>query len=162
MLADDVDLWQLLRSLDDPDHLEFPAGFDHRQVRACFERLAQRLDTDFDCRCDVDRHVQDAGLHGRIDIPSSATAGRRRLVISVSNFGGLAVLSVDNPGIWTDAEAAELLHPDDARPIRAALVDLGYRLIPEEPLWRRYDGVWDPAVFAPANATWWTRYFDYL
>ncbi|GAA0346663.1 hypothetical protein GCM10010151_40390 [Actinoallomurus spadix] len=28
MPADDPQLWQLLRSLDDPDHLEFPAGYD--------------------------------------------------------------------------------------------------------------------------------------
>lgn len=160
MLADDTQLWQLLRSLDDPDHLEFPAGYDHRRTRASFERLAQRLDTDFNCRCDVDRHGQDACLHGRIDIPAHATVARRPLVISISNFGGLAVLSVDNPGVWTDSEAAELLYPDDARRTHAALADLGYRLIPEDPLWHRYDGVCNPAVFAPR--TWWIRYFDYL
>ena len=62
----------------------------------------------------ADRHVEDASLHGRIVIPVSATSTGRPLVISVSNFGELVVVSVDNPG-----------------------------------------------VFAPTQATWWTRYFDY-
>ncbi|MEU4237489.1 hypothetical protein [Actinoplanes sp. NPDC026619] len=91
MPADDAELWQLLRSLDDPGHLEFPANYDHRTARARFERLAQQLNASFGNRCDVDRQVQD---------------------------------------------------------------DLGYTLIPEEPLWRPYDG-------AGISSTWWNRYFDY-
>nr|AGS49731.1 hypothetical protein [uncultured bacterium esnapd14] len=162
MLTDDDQLWQLLRSLDDPHHLEFPANYHHRRERARFEQLAQRLDTDFGCQCDVDRHVQDASLHGRIDIPASATATGHPLVVLVSNFGGLAVLAVDNPGVWTDAEATELLHTTDRDRVSAALGALGYTLIPEEPLWQTYDGTWEPAVFSPSAGTWWNRYFDYL
>ena len=64
------------------------------------------------------------------------------------------MLSVENPGVWSDAEAADLLHPDDAHRIHAALADLGYTLIPEEPLWQPYDGVCDPEIFAPSDATW--------
>jgi hypothetical protein len=157
MSADETELWRLLRSLDDPDRLEFPAGYRHRDARARFERLAHRLDNDFACRCRVDRDVQDAGLHGRVEVPADFTATGSPLVVSVSNFGGLAVVSVDNPGVWTDAEAAELLHRDDARRVRATLEELGYTLIPEEPLWRAYDG-----VFGPGRATWWARYFAYL
>ncbi|MEV5711704.1 hypothetical protein [Actinoallomurus sp. NPDC052274] len=121
MLADDVELWQLLRSLDDSTRLDFPAGYDHQRARARFERLVQRLDSDFTCRCDLDRDVQDTALHGRIEIPAHATVTHRRLVVSISNFGGLAVLSLDDPGIWTDAEMAELLHPDDVRRSDGAL-----------------------------------------
>jgi hypothetical protein len=58
--------------------------------------------------------------------------------------------------------SANLLHPDDAHPITTALADLGYTLIPEEPLLRSYDGTWNPDVFRPSAATWWIRYFDYL
>jgi hypothetical protein len=25
-----------------------------------------------------------------------------------------------------------------------------------------YDGAADPDIFGPSNATWWTRFFDYL
>lgn len=162
MPVDDIQLWQLLRSLDDPDHLEFPPGYDHRRERARFEQLAKTLDAQFHCRAEVDRHVQDASLHGRITMPAAATATGRPLVVLISNFGGLAVLAVDNPGVRTDAEAAHLLDADDANRVHTALADLGYTLIPEEPLWRRYDGACDPAVFAPSDATWWIRYFDYL
>jgi len=160
MPRNDAQLWHLLHALDDPDHVEIPDGYDHRRTRDRFERLAQRLDTDFGCQCNVDRDVQDASLHGRIDIPASATATSRPLVVSVSNFGSLAVLSVDNPGVWTDTEA--LLYADDAHRVQAALSDLGYTLIPEELLWEPCDGVCDPGIFAPSEATWWIRYFDYV
>ncbi|AGL20105.1 hypothetical protein L083_6595 [Actinoplanes sp. N902-109] len=36
-------------------------------------------------------------------LPPSPPVGRWW---SISNFGGLAVLSADNPGVWTDAETA--------------------------------------------------------
>ncbi|GAB4051564.1 hypothetical protein [Catellatospora paridis] len=162
MLTDDAQLWQLLRSLDDPDLLEHPVGYDHRGERARFEQLAQRLDAAFGCRCEVDRHVEDASFHGRIDIPATATATGHPLVVVVSNFGGLAVLAVDNPGVWTDDEVADLLHTGDRDRVSAALGELGYTHIPEGPLWRRYDGTWDPDVFSPGENTWWVRYFDYL
>lgn len=156
----DGELWHLLHALDDPDNLEFPAGYDHRRTRSRFEQLAQRLNADFDCECRVDRDVQDASLHGRIDIPAPAGATGKPLVISVSNFGGLAVLSVDNPGAWSDAEAADLLRPDDAHRVHTALTDLRYILVPEEPLWTSYDGFCDAGIIVPA--TWWIRYFDYI
>jgi hypothetical protein len=162
MPIDAAQLSQLLHALDDPTGLEVPAGYDHRRVRGGFEQLARRLNADFKCECDVDRDVQDASLHGRIDVPAAATATGSPLILSVSNFGDLAVLSVDNPGVWTDAEAADLLQSRDVDRVRAALVDLGYTLVPEEPLWERYDGVWDPSVFGPSEATWWDRYFSYL
>jgi hypothetical protein len=156
VLSDHDELWQLLRSLDDPHGLEFPTGYDNQRERARFEQLAQRLGAAFGGTCDVDRHVQDASLHGRIEVPAAFTATGSRLVVSNSNFGGLAVLAVDNPGVWTDEEAAELLHLDDGSRIGDALADLGHVLIPEEPLWQPYDGAW------PDVRNWWDRYFDYL
>ncbi|GAA3775508.1 hypothetical protein GCM10022225_74330 [Plantactinospora mayteni] len=162
MVADDTLLWRLLRSLDDPDCLEVPANYQHRRARARFNQLAQRLDHDFGCQCEVDRKVEDASFHGRIEISATATGTLRRLVIVISNFGGLAVLAVDNPGVWTDQEAAQLLHPDDDTRIRRALEDLTYTLIPEEPLWQRYDGAWNKDNVSARVNTWWDRYFDYL
>ncbi|SCG35934.1 hypothetical protein GA0070609_0175 [Micromonospora echinaurantiaca] len=80
MPADQAQLWQLLHSLDDPKHLEFPANYDHRRARARFNQLVERLDRDFGCHCDVDREAQDASFHGHIDIPAAATATGERLV----------------------------------------------------------------------------------
>ena len=162
MLLGDPQLSQLLHALDDPDNLEVPANYDHRRARARFEQLVQRLNAGFDCQTQVDRDVQDASLHGRVDIPATATATGRALVVNISNFGNLAVLSVDNPGVWTDAEAADLLHPGDAERVHTTLADLGYTLIPEQPLREPYSGVWEPGTFGPSRATWWIRYFDYL
>lgn len=104
-------LWDLLRSLDDPEHLEFPAGYDHDETRNRFGELVDRLDTAFSCTCQAERHVEDASYHGRVDIPAAATATGSQLVIVVSNFGGLAVVAVDNPGAWTQEEFTELLGP---------------------------------------------------
>jgi hypothetical protein len=124
-------LWDLLKSLDDPEHLEFPAGYDHAEIRNRFDQPADRLGTTaFSCACQADRHVEDASYHGRIEIPALATATRSRLVIVVSNSGGLAVVAVDNPGVWIRQGFTELLHPDDAERIYTALDDLGYIVVP--------------------------------
>ncbi len=87
-------------------------------------------------------------------------------MVSISNFCDLAVLSVENPGVWDDAEAAELLHPDDARRVSSALANLGYTLIPEDPVRRPYDGVSRLAEYYAHQQldppSWWIRHFDYL
>jgi len=42
----------------------------------------------------------------------------------------------------------------------AQLLDLGYRVVPEHPIWTRYDGT--VAFLCEQAAPWWNRYFDYL
>ncbi|WP_398859195.1 hypothetical protein [Streptomyces chengmaiensis] len=51
MPLDDQPSWALLRELDDPDHLEFPRGYNHTASRARFNQLADRLNLRFDCIC---------------------------------------------------------------------------------------------------------------
>ena len=162
MHVDEYAVWQMLHGLDASESLEVPDGYDFGRERGRFDRLAVHLGTAFGGECRVDRDVQDASLRGRIDIPMSATATGHPLVVNISNFGGLAVLSVDNPGVWTDAETAALLHPADAHRVETALAGLGYTLIAEELLWQPYDGACDLAVFGRTETTWWNRYFDYL
>jgi hypothetical protein len=156
-------LWELLRALDDPEHLEFPPGYDHDKVRGQFDQLTDRLGAAFSYACPAG-HPQDASFHGYVEIPARATATGLRVVIVVSNFGGLAVVAVDYPGAWGQEEFTELLHPDDAERIYAALGSLGYTVVPEEPLWRPYDGSGPLRQFYPAEnpPTWWIRFFDYL
>lgn len=162
-VIDGEPMWALLRSLDDPDHLEFPADYDHDATRQLFEELVDRLDAAFACRTDADRHVEDASLHARVGIPSAATETGEALVVCVSNFGRLATVVVTNPGAYSLGEFEERLAPGDAARIYAALDSLGYQVVPEAPLWTDYDG---PSVLASLDArygaTWWTRFFDYL
>jgi len=165
-------LWDLLRSLDDPKHLEFPAHFNRKKTRIQFGQLVDRLNTAFSCACEAEGHVEDASYHDRVEIPAAATATGTRLVIVVSNFGGLAVVAADNPGVWPQEEFTELLHPDDARRIYTALDDLGYTVVPEAPLraaeydgdaFRRYYHIqYGPAWRDPGRPTWWDRFFDYV
>lgn len=156
-------MWSLLRSLDDPEHLEFPSGFDHDATRQFFDELVACLDAAFDCRTDADRHVEDASLHALLSIPAAATETGDKLVVCVSNFGRLATVALSNPGAYSQEEFEERLAAGDAARIYAALDSLGYQVVPEAPLWNDHDG---PSPLAAADArggaTWWTRFFDYL
>ncbi|GAB2589522.1 hypothetical protein [Microlunatus antarcticus] len=156
------EMWTVLRRLDDPDHLEWPADFDFAATRARFERLVSGLDAAFGCRCDADRSVQDASLHAQVAIPAGATVTGERLVVCVSNFGSLATVSVVNPGVFDEEEHEALLDAEDARRIHDVLDDLGYVVVPEAPLWQTYDGPSRITVDPSYPASWWTRYFDYL
>jgi hypothetical protein len=161
MLADDDQLWRLLRSLDDPDNLESPADRRHDSPQN-FDALRGRLEGDFKCVCREFRGVQDASFEGDITIPEGVTATGRALGIRLSNFGGLAVITAhDVPTGWTDWDLADRVHPDDRVRIDAALSDLGYTLVPLQPLRRPYDGVLGPDPFV-RGTTWWIRFFDWL
>lgn len=107
--------------------------------------------------------MQDASLHASVSIPAEATATGHRLVIYVSNFGDLAVVTVDNAGAWNQREFEVLLSRSDHERIYNALDDLGYTVIPEELLWTEYQG---RAPLGSHDArygpSWWTRFFDYL
>lgn len=162
-VIDGEPMWALLRSLDEPDHLEFPGDYDHDATRQLFEELVDRIDAAFDCRTDADRHVEDASLHARLSIPASATESGETLIVCVSNFGRLATVAVANPGAYSQGEFEERLAVRDAVRIYAALDSLEYQVVPEAPLWTDYDG---PSALAGLDAryaaTWWTRFFDYL
>jgi hypothetical protein len=152
----------LLRALDDLEHLEHPAGYDHATTRARFEQLATNLEAAFSCRCDVDRDVQDASHHGRITVPAAATATGEQLVLVLSNFGGLVVCALENPGAYSDEETDRLVAAEDARRVREVLARLGLLLVGEDPLWRAYDGAGPLGPHLGGGRTWCERYFDYL
>ncbi len=164
MPLDDQHAWALLRALDDPDHMEFPRGYDHTDARARFDRLVSRLDQQFQCTCIVDRGVQDASHHGRIVIPDAATAGGGHITVTISNFRNLATVTLGNPGSYDEEEEREFFQDTDRYRIDDELEALGYIPISEHLLWTRYDGVSDLVAFYPPEhpPTWWTRFFDYL
>ncbi|WP_416966678.1 hypothetical protein [Streptomyces sp. 4F14] len=160
MPLDDQDVWDLLRRLDDPNHLEFPRGYDHAAARARFDRLAGRLDRRFRCTCSVDRGVQDASHHGTIVIPDTAAASGERITVIVSNFGNSAAVTLGNPGSYGEDEENVLFENADRRRIDDELKALGYTNVSEHLLRARYDGV--SGLGSSARRTWWDRFFDYL
>ncbi|MEV7236564.1 hypothetical protein AB0N06_22015 [Streptomyces sp. NPDC051020] len=164
MSLDDQSAWALLRQLDDPDHMEFPHGYDHAAVRARFDQLAACLDQQLQCTCTVDRQVQDASHHGTISIPVTATASGDHITVTVSNFGNLAAVTLGNPGSYDEDEERELFQATDRHRVDNELEALGYITISEHLLWTRYDGVSDLVSYYPPEhpPTWWTRFFDYL
>ena len=157
-------MWDLLRSLDDPDHLEFPADFNRDETSNRFRQLVDRLNTAFSCAREADSNVQDATYYNRVEIPAAGTATGRRLFIVVSNFGGLAAVVADNSWRQTQEEFTRQLHPDDAQRIYTALGDLGYTVVPEDLLrGEDYDGDAfrsDPGI--QYRPTWWDRFFGYV
>jgi hypothetical protein len=50
-------LWDLLRSLDDPAHLEFPADFNRDETKNRFRQLVDRLNTAFSCAREADSNL---------------------------------------------------------------------------------------------------------
>ena len=161
------DLRAALHRYDEAGGLVRPTGYDHAVVRAAFDVLVERLDAEFDTSCRVDRQVEDASLHGRIEIPVEAVRGRAQLVVSVSNFGSMAVVSAENPGAYLDLAEALADHAADSGDLQAVqgiLAALGFLVIPEELLTRPYDGISDLASHYPPDRApdWWIRFFDYL
>ncbi|WP_035847157.1 hypothetical protein [Kitasatospora azatica] len=168
MLHTDAELISLLHRVDDPESLECPPGYNHTETRALFDCLVDRLDTAFATRCMADRSVQDASLHARVEVPAAATKIGEGIVVSVSNFGLMAVVAAENPGVYLDTtEAVEeaALHADDLAAVERALIELGYVVLPERLLTRPYNGVSAPLLSYYGEGRpcdWWIRYFDYL
>jgi len=152
----------LLEALDDPDHIETPTGFDRAAARRAFVELTGRLASVFEAECVADLQVEDASFHAQVVIPAEATVTGRRFVVRASNFGMLAVMALDNPGVHGEEEFRARADPHDVERIAACLDAGGYVLVPEEPLWTPYRGTIPRHVFGRGEPTWWDRYFDYL
>lgn len=160
-----TEAWQLLRLLDDPDHLEFPAEFDYDRANSRASNLCHHLGADFGCDVYLltGTGVQDATFRADIGIPPEATATGKRLWVRISNHGPLAIYgigTVRSPN--RDADIAAELHPDDRTRLEKALIEHGYTLFPNDLLEEPYDGLneqWRRRMNPPF--TWFARYFDY-
>lgn len=156
---------QLLRLLDDPDHLEFPAEFDYDRANGRARDLCRRLESDFGCNVHLltGSSIQDATFRADLDIPPEATATGKRLWIRISNHGPLAIYgigTVRSPN--RDADVGAEIHPDDRTRLENALIEHGYTIMPNDPLQEPYDGLndqWRRCTNPPF--TWFLRYFDY-
>ncbi|MGW1995164.1 hypothetical protein [Embleya sp. NPDC001921] len=163
MTLDEDEAWTLLRALDDPEHLTVPPDYDPVATRERFDRLVERLETDFACRCAVEGGARAASRHGVIVVPASALAGSGRVTLVVSNFGDLVATSVGAPDDHPVGAAPAYVAPADLDRVAAALDDLGYTVVPEDLLRCTYDGVSRLAdhYTVEDGPTWWIRFFDY-
>ncbi len=149
---------RLLRNLDDPDprYAEVPADFRHRTEHKRFKLLAEAIDEEFSCSCKHDDRMQDTAELGRIEIPETVLDSPARIVVSISNFGRMTIVALENPAAWSDAETAESMAASDRTRIEDALGRLGYIHISEDPLDDPYDGDHD------WPSTWRDRFFGYI
>ncbi len=160
-----TEVWNLLRLLDDPDHLEFPADFDFDQANSRASSLCHRLECDFGCDVYLltGPDVQDATFRADISIPSEATATGKRLWVRISNHGPLVIYGIDTVRSSNrDADIRAELHPHDRTRLESALIEHSYTILPNDPLHEPYDGIndqWRGRMNPPF--TWFARYFDY-
>ncbi|MFJ6568006.1 hypothetical protein ACIQNU_11310 [Streptomyces sp. NPDC091292] len=162
IVVSDAKLMEMLRGLDDPEWLEFPAGYDGVEAAASLSRLVAKIDSRFSTRCKIDRDVQDSAQYGRINVPAEATVCGTRIVVLVSRFKPLAMVAADNPGAFlgTDEARAEgELGASDLEKVEQALAGLGYVVIPEELLTNRYDGAAHLRFHGSGEPSWWDRFF---
>jgi hypothetical protein len=159
--------WPMLYEIDDPNHLERPQRFDSDNEVQRAHRLISALSTSFNWKLTIDAGtgaVQDASFLGDISIPPQATCSGHRIVIRLSNFGHLAVVAAEGFGVHDQAQMAMLIDDQDRHAVARALGDGGYRIVPEDLMWRPYDGRSDSlrAAYATSIPSWWIRYFDYI
>ncbi|MER8030492.1 hypothetical protein ABTZ78_16185 [Streptomyces bauhiniae] len=177
-MRDDQRILDLLHSLDrlpGPDHGEFPDGFDYEEAEARATTLSERLSGDFGGPCSLDV-TQDAGYYFAVGVPTALTEAGVPLGIRLSNYGRLAAVTTPRPDSHADlddAVADGALSAADRRRVESALAELGYLIVPLRLLHLRYDGVTWLADDVPGasvlsygphagEATWWTRFFEYL
>ncbi|MEU4498120.1 hypothetical protein AB0F96_32995 [Streptomyces sp. NPDC023998] len=164
MVESKPDLMTLLRRLDDPEWLEWPMGYSSGKAAVPFGRLVSKLEGDFGTSCTAEQDTQDSSEYGRVIIPAEATVCGTRIVVCVSKFGSLALVSADNPGAFfgtDDAQAEGELDAGDLIRVEQTLIDLGYVVVPEELLTLPYEGEsrlrpWDQGQWQPS---WWDRFF---
>ncbi|MEU8184819.1 hypothetical protein AB0B85_08535 [Micromonospora sp. NPDC049044] len=158
----DAGLMAVLRRLDDPRWLEFPADYGSAALAASCRTLVADLDSRFATSCPIERDIQDSAQYGRIEVPGPATVCGTRIVVLVSKFTPLAMVAADNPGAFlgTDEACAEgELDAGDLEKVEQALVGSGHLVIPEELLMTRYDGVAHLRFCGSGGPYWWDRFF---
>ncbi|THV23548.1 hypothetical protein [Glycomyces paridis] len=161
MFRSDPELLVTLRALDDPDRFERPLGFDLAAAEARHRLLTARLEADFATTCETMTDMVETSEFGRVQVPAAATARGTRLVVSVSAFWPVALVSADNPAAYfgaEDAHAEGVLDLGDFARVVRALDDLGYTAVPEELLNTDYDG---PSVLRAERPDWYERFFGY-
>ncbi|MFE3202465.1 hypothetical protein [Embleya sp. NPDC059237] len=164
MMNDEVAVIALLRRLDDADHLTGPREYDEGRISVMLDRLVSRLEGEFATRCPAERYGRNTVEYACVVVPGEATVCGERIVVSVSNFGSLAMVAAENPGAYPgtdDAREEGALDVGDLSTVERALSDIGYVVVSEKLLHTRYDGPAPLRTDERWPATWWDRYFGH-
>ncbi|MGI5233602.1 hypothetical protein [Actinoallomurus sp. CA-142502] len=168
MATDESDLVALLHRLDDPEWLEWPSDYSNSKAAASLKRLASGLESAFDTRCPAEGNNQDSSEYGRVEIPAPATVRGTRIIVCVSKFEPLALVTAENPGAYLGLDEAQALGDLDGKDlakVQRAVHDAGFVAVPEELLDRRYDG--QSRLFRlgrepHGQPSWWDRFFGFF
>ncbi len=158
----------LLRRLDAPGWLEWPSDYSKRKATASLRRLASGLESAFGTRCPAEGDNEDTSEYGRVEVPASATVCGTRIIVCLSKFQPLALVTAENPGAYLgldEARALGDLDGGDLATVRRVVHDAGLVAVPEELLNRRYDGPSRHPRFDRGpdwQPSWCDRFFGYL
>jgi hypothetical protein len=165
---DESGLMALLRRLDDPEWLEWPSDYSNSKAAAFMRRLASDLESAFGTHCPAEGDSQDSSEYGRVEIPAEMTVCGTRIIVCLSKFHPLALVTADNPGAYLGLDEAQSLGDLDGRDlatVQRAVQDAGYVAVAEEFLNRRYDGPSRLPRFGREphwQPSWWDRFFGYF
>jgi hypothetical protein len=143
---------RLLDAADDPEHAEYPPGFNQTTMRARVAALQPVLEQIAARPFVLDDRAQDASFFADLSIQTPGPQPNwidTVFAVRFSNFGDLFTTWSYGPERLPDTVAAQLV---------AAVEAAAFRFIPPAALDEPYTGRF--AGFR--NTTWWIRFFDYV
>ncbi|MGW0863931.1 hypothetical protein [Streptomyces sp. NPDC002611] len=130
-------LRELMRELDDPEHLELPRGHDLPAARKRFGLLTAALEQRFGPSVTAGL-AQDASFHGHVSVRPPAAGIDRLLWVMMSNFGPFVTAGTGRR--WGLPGCEEGLSDEFVTWLDELCTELGCVYVPIELLMELYDG----------------------
>ncbi len=144
---------ELLDAVDDPEHAEYPPGFDWAALRDRVAALRPELEQIAARPFILDDKAQDASFVADLSIQRSGAQSHwidTVFALRFSNFGELFTT-------WSHCQTEQLPEAVAAKLV-AAVERAGFRYVAPSALKEPYSGR-HPNL---GGTTWWIRFFDYL
>jgi hypothetical protein len=147
---------ETLLKFDEWGRYEFPSDFNYAILYEKVLLLKQELDATFKAEFLINDQIQDASFFCDIKVPDILIKNYRNDLlysIRISNFGNLATINFEEKII---EEAVAI--------IKIILIKLDFIFISYDDLDIPYDGKFEAFknILNHQEASWYTRYFDYL